>query len=129
MRELKFRAWWKDTKRFLDGDEWYMTCSGAKHLHYAVLPYNDDDFIIEQYTGLKDKNGKEIYEGDIILEKWFDKDAHWGEDRVGKCEYFEGSFGCWFAGGRMIQLGMFPIGNIEVIGNIHENPELLEHKG
>jgi uncharacterized phage protein (TIGR01671 family) len=66
MRELKFRAWWKDTKRFLDGDEWYMTCSGAKHLHYAVLPYNDDDFTIEQYTGLKDKDGKEIYEGDIV---------------------------------------------------------------
>ena len=36
MRELEFRAWWKDTKRFLDCDEWYMTCSGAKYLHYAV---------------------------------------------------------------------------------------------
>lgn len=67
MRELKFRAWWKDTKRFLDCDEWYMTCSGAKYLHYAVMPYKDDNFIIEQYTGIKDKNGdKEIYEYDII---------------------------------------------------------------
>lgn len=117
MRELKFRVWFKDH------------CDPTIYTEYDFFDdtWTDSEYIaIDQYTGLKDKNGKEIYEGDIILEKWFDEEAHWGEDRVGKCEYFKGSFVCWFAGGRMIPLGMFPVNNIEVIGNIHENLELLE---
>ena len=128
MREIKFRAWWKDTKRFLDCDEWYMTCSWAKYLHYAVMPYKDDNFIIEQFTGLKDKNGKEIYEGDIVkfreraYEVEFDKygqfiienkNYHWLENL-----YSFRKVDIWCSDGILV----------EVIGNIHEHPELLETK-
>ena len=129
MRDLEFRAWWKDTKRFLDCDEWYMTCSGAKYLHYAVMPYKDDNFIIEQFTGLKDKNGQKIFEGDIV--KYDDGDAY------GVCS-FNGCFGIKNRNLSVLYSSYTFNDNdlysstgklrLEVIGNIHENPELLEVK-
>ena len=129
MRELEFRAWWKDTKRFLDCDEWYMTCSGAKYLHYAVMPYKDDNFIIEQYTGLKDKNGKKIFEGDIVSEEfeyggektktiW---QVRWSDD--------ECAFELHYVSGFEVDdcsLVADDEEDYEVIGNIHKQPELLE---
>lgn len=133
MRELKFRAWWKDTKRFLDGDEWYMTCSGAKHLHYAVIPYSDDDFIVEQYTGLKDKNGKEIYEGDIVDIIFPTKLRGVEEHQIWVCRF--GIKRAGFVLNRETSARIFSLtfGEInakniavEIIGNIHENPNLLE---
>ena len=131
MRELKFRAWWKDTKRFLDCDEWYMTCSGAKYLHYAVMPYKDDNFIIEQYTGIKDKNGKEIYEGDIVSEEF----EYGGEKtktiwQVRWCDD-ECAFELHYVSGFKVDdcsLYADDEEDYEVIGNIHEHQELLEAK-
>lgn len=119
MRELKFRAWWKDTKRFLDCDEWYMTCSGAKYLHYAVMPYKDDNFIIEQFTGLKDKDGKEIYEGDIV-------DYNDDCECIGVVKYDAPEF--YLEADLEIHAKMFLKGapHQKVIGNIHENSELLK---
>ena len=121
MRELEFRAWWKDTKRFLDCDEWYMTCSGAKYLHYAVMPYKDDNFIIEQYTGLKDKNGKKIYEGDIVRYAIRPSRTTVVEWWSGEEEYYP----CCTTSGFALP---YSEDGYEVIGNIHENPEILEAK-
>ena len=121
MRALEFRAWWKDTKRFLDGDEWYMTCSGAKHLHYAIMPYSDDDFIVEQYTGLKDKNGKKIYEGDIVRYAIRPSRTTVVEWRSGEEEYYP----CCTTSGFSLP---YNEDGYEVIGNVHEDHELLEAK-
>lgn len=140
MRDLEFRAWWKDTKRFLDCDEWYMTCSGAKYLHYAVMPYKDDNFIIEQYTGLKDKNGQRIFEGDIVEAMI---DGVWGTGKnsvsFGKVKWkleviyndirYMDVFrviGSKNSPDRIYYLFDKELSELEVIGNIHETPELLE---
>ncbi|RRG08807.1 MAG: hypothetical protein DUD32_10035 [Lactobacillus sp.] len=74
---------------------------------------------IEQYTGLKDKNGNKIYEGDIV----HCENDYQGTDYTGKVMFFNGGFCVWTGGFRnYVWDDMIP----EIIGNIHENPELLE---
>ncbi len=136
-REIKFRAWDKETKRMMrvtrmDWPEWAI-CVGEndpKNMEeYYISERNSfkneetDRFILMQFTGLKDKNGKEIYgEGDIY------------KDAFGIISVVKMAVDGW---------ALFPINkgtpvrnlywhNIcdktkgEVIGNVHDNPELLE---
>ncbi len=75
--------------------------------------------ILMQYTGLKDKNGKEIYEGDIIVEYLLPNEYDYGI-----IEYLDGSFVInWKS--KMWQY-LINVSRREVIGNIYENPELLK---
>ncbi len=123
MREIKFRVWHKIWKRMYE-----MDCT-----HYIDAPeygdpiaWGNPDFEFMQFTGLKDKNGKDIYEGDI-LRQWGELWEVTGLDR--------GSFGIDVHkelknGGTVID-SHYVISAVlpkacEVIGNIYENPELLE---
>lgn len=107
MREIKFRAWDYRKKQMLDFD--------LDDAH-KVIPYTDSP--IMQYTGLKDKNGKEIYEGDILhLEFYLDWIVKW----------HEAGFHIHILNNPETYYSLVP-SNREVIGNIYENPELLKGK-
>ena len=126
-REIKFRAWDKKRKCYAKAiqttnqgwkgyrDKTYIT-NGIMCFSKWVL----SRFIIEQYTGAEDKNGKEIYEGDIVS---VHNKNHKNEYDIGVVEFGKAAFRCPFL------LGKYQSGQVEVIGNIHENPELLGGKG
>ena len=124
MREIKFRAWHKDERRWinLNGfDIFFNGCilEGMVDLIYEqgnLKPYPLKVCELVQYTGLKDQNGKEIYEGDIIKDDWRNS------PRV--VIFTDACFMSDYKNGKSQEFIDFEVS--EVIGNIYENPELLE---
>lgn len=115
MREIKFRAWREDQKVMRTGiDIW-----NCFLLQFEFKTTEGFNFM--QYTGLKDKNGKEIYEEDILTTD---------NNRIGLVIWFPNHFGVGFS--IMEYDGIVDYDNqweeFKVIGNIYENPELLEKK-
>lgn len=120
----KFRAWHTPFKGKKFGQEMKYGRAGTL-LSFAEM--SPDDYILMQSTGLKDKNGVEIYEGDIV--KVTNHPFQKKEDSAGieiDGDYLIGWSDhnlTWLAGDLLLyQLKPY----IEVIGNIYENPELLE---
>lgn len=129
-REIKFRAWiWKHEPN----EEWGY--EGEREMCYDLAfeeyaPINDllnnTEFPLMQYTGLKDKNRKEIYEGDIVqcdiyereqYDDWYSGkpiEVKWDSDASGFFPFNKGSQ--WRSGCE----------NIELLGNIYEHPNLLK---
>jgi len=114
-REIKFRAWNLGDKRMVEFDLEDLMY-GTHKLETVDLKY----WTVMQYTGLKDKNGKEIYEGDII----FDEDGEYSKTCIIDWNYESGGFF-----GKALEdddtYSMVEIDG-EVIGNIYENADLIK---
>ena len=140
MREIKFRVWNKTDEEmcYLLENGWSFGPSEEVRAFSweDVFAAQEQDLIPLQYTGLKDKNGREIYEGDVIRYiKVFYTDCSREEIEevsdpvIGSFYYAEDLYpGIQFEDGTgsLFWPGTIDSDEFEVIGNIHENPELLE---
>ena len=131
MREIKFRAWDTISKRMIGWHdrafEHTTIYNNSAMLCEMPLRYANSDscfFKYMQYTGLHDRNGKEIYEGDILRRPEY---AEGQSDYV--VGFDKGYFTLQHTKSAYNQLGIWNIAHTtEVIGNIHASPELLAIK-
>ena len=138
MREIKFRAWDKTENRMARNIEELKF--NSKGIYAVVLNHlgfemrrRANDVELMQYTGLKDRNGKEIFEGDIVAFEDSDGGYEYPDVVVntGIVEY--GELGFYFTNRVAAEMDDFYIkdgrcDDVEVIGNIYENAELLEEQ-
>lgn len=117
MKEIEFRAWDKESDFWIDN----FSISNCGEFIYLEDGFERgiSDVILEQYTGLRDKNGKEIYENDVVrlMQRGYN-DGGMGDKLITRVVKFEN--------GRFENCYTLDKYGIEIIGNIHENPELLE---
>lgn len=136
MREILFRAWWKDGGGLVDQNAYVIRSNGTVEFPEGGWDlWGSDDsnlVVLEQFTGLTDRNGKRIFEGDIV--------GFTAENELWEPQYYEGTV--YFCDGTFwVDCGkdsddcdvLFSIGHaklcdesLQVIGNIHDNPRLLE---
>ena len=132
MREIKFRAWHKDDKRYIefyklgfleDGSLWYLQeiDENENDINPRFFEHKDDWDLME-YTGVKGKNGVEIYDGSIVR---FTVDEYNTREYVEEVVYSDGAFWC---GNWLLFDAKMNDDDLEVLGNIYENPELLERE-
>lgn len=140
MREIKFRAWCNDQKRMFtkvlagnttnpDSDDYTAHCIYRDGDWYHSDEH--DNVVFEQYTGLKDANGKEIYEGDILCadnEKYKGLVIYYSGTAEYRTDvYLKGKNVCIYGLCEFIEKrGRATKSDCIVVGNIHQNPELLK---
>lgn len=131
MREIKFRGL-SEKEDYLESDEWVYggigTCASGEFIIIrdgeSIIVYKET---IGEYTGIKDKNGVEIYEGDIVACYSL---THPNEKYIGEIVFMSEEFKIIWYDGEILRLNKIRFWansrNIEVIGNIFENTKLKE---
>jgi len=123
MREIKFRAWDIYLKKMFDVKRLEFLPDGINVVLDDKEESYSDGCEIMQYTGLKDKNGKEIYEGDIVEHDFL------GIRQKSVVEFISGAWIMKLLSSLEIVSNLHGIDyNMKVIGNKHENPKLLKEK-
>lgn len=146
-REIKFRAWDKHHKvmlsvlslKFQENKDVSGSCEKydspiveCPRFQWGTVSMSGpnhcacDDLILMQYTGLKDKNGKEIFEGDIVEYEWYDDHGQWGEDKRSGPVVVEPFYWTGFLPFVHWNNYVHSLKKCQIIGNIYENPELLK---
>lgn len=127
MRDIKFRAWDKKEKKMIWKKEYFTLQSALKEdisfFGFVANKYYIMDFEFMQFTGLHDKNGKEIYDGDI-LQLDNEKRVYWQVVQDNRNDFPRG----WTIKSTHPQYSHPEVSRLEIIGNTYENPELLEIK-
>lgn len=133
-RVIKFRAWNPYDKKWENPERCALRFNGERYWYVDVKPswpdvagHSLEVEYVQQFTGLLDKNGKEIYEGDVLKNGWIEKSSNyfrfaveWNSERGGY--YLPDSYNDEY----MCNLGTeLQEDTWETIGNIYENPELL----
>ena len=117
MRQIKFRCWNKLYKQMQNWEHLIGYCD-VEYLFGKEKAFEGHDVVPMQYTGLKDIDGAEIYEGDII--------ECWGRNLSIKWEDSDASFFAESIDGNIYESGQEWGGNCRVVGNIYQNKELLD---
>lgn len=114
MREIRFRAWDKENKKMIAHSRLFRLDTSNEMPFLSLLESFEDNYMPMQFTGLKDKNGTEIYEGDIVT-----FESVYGGMETLEVEFCDGMF----TPKGIVGWGIF--GTQEVIGNVYEDPDLL----
>jgi hypothetical protein len=149
MCDIKFRVWNRQSKEYITGNRVRVDGDGLLYIDRITVkncfrpPHTRKNpwFIVEQYTGLKDKNGNEIFVNDIIEMHYFEQYAGPGEvEKTVVGVIGKDSMGCFTEIGDKKYYWLHYLEDaeyygdaeyneeLELLGNIHENPELLEEK-
>ncbi|WP_457641412.1 YopX family protein [Persephonella sp.] len=119
MREIKFRAWLKETKEMIEVDD--IRFLKPLTINTTSAWRLEDEIVLMQYTGLKDRNVREIYEGDILQRNNGSKYVVVFENGCFKLKPI----------GKHSEISTIAYAKhepIEIIGNIYENPDLLKEE-
>lgn len=121
MREILFRG-----KRVIDG-KWVESCCPLGEMHSGTVTYDFDSKTVCQYIGLTDKNGRKIFEWDIVKTSQYGVDDGNGHNYNG-CDKFSVEFsdGSFCLKNKWRRFNLQPQRDFEVIGNIFDNPDLME---
>lgn len=127
----KFMAWDKKYKMIMTVNEIdfeknkvWLEADNGDHENRHTLTRDFNDVVLMQSTGLKDKNGVEIFEGDVVLANGVQVTVSFGEQKYEE-NYGDETYYIGFNVFTKMGYGMLIPVKFEVLGNIHENPELL----